>query len=687
MIAYFKEEIPFFRYIWLFIAGVGISIYLDKPVSYLLYYWITIFLLLISFLGISYLKRIFTHNYVAGFITSLLFLLSGMLFCDSNKEIYHPKHFSKIASEQLIVVIDETPKIKGDIARFVVNVNRCINKNSLTIAKGNLLLAMRFDTLQSFGLKYGDQLIIKSKFKDTEPAYNPAEFNYKRFLAYKQIYHQSFINIKETKKIATEKGNPIIHEALIFREKQVDKFRKFLKFKDSQSVASTLILGYRAELDQHILDAYSKTGTLHILSVSGMHVAIVVLLLNFIFKPLQKYKYGKPVKLFLMIALIWFYSLIAGLAPSILRAALMLSLVLIARYFSKKVNTFNVISIAGFVLLLYDPFTLMNVGFQLSFLAVLGLIYLQPKIYKLFVFDNKIIDFFWSCAAVSIAAQLATTAISLYYFHQFPVYFIISNLYMTIPAVLIMYGGIFFLLFSFWEIAMQVLGYLLNYMIDYTNKGLIIIEQIPFANITQVWFNKTEILLFYAILIILISFRHKIIYLKIALCLAILFIGIHSYCTLNHIKQHKAVFFALRKNTAVAILKGRSAVLITDLDSMEYTYRFSVKPYLDSCRIVKVKFINPHHSLEEKIYFAGNKSLKIINHKNHTFNASKTDWLLLSGDKIYNTQQLLATHNAKKIFIDGKNRDFIIKGLVSQLQNTKANISVLKRQRAVEIDL
>jgi competence protein ComEC len=687
MIAYFKEEIPFFRHIWLFITGIGISIYLDKPIPYLLFYWMALLAFLLGFLIITFKRKIFTHNHIAGFLIALLFVLSGILFCDSSKEIYHPKHFSKFPSEKLIVVIDETPKIKGDIARFVVVVKGFIHKDTVNDAQGNLLLAMRIDTFQKFDYAYGDQLIIQSKFKETEPPYNPAEFNYKRFLACKQIYHQSFINVKETRKIASGKGNPIIDAALNFREKQVEKFRKYLKFKDSQSVASTLILGYRAELDQHILDAYSKTGTLHILSVSGMHVAIVVILLNWIFGRLDNYRYGKPLKLFLMISLIWFYSLITGLAPSILRAALMLTLVLIAGYRSKKINSFNIIAVAAFILLLYNPFMLMDVGFQLSFLAVLGLIYLQPKIYKLFVFDNKIIDFFWSCAAVSIAAQLATTAISLYYFHQFPVYFILSNLYMTIPAILIMYGGIFFLLLSFSDTVMQVLGFLLNYIIDYTNKGLIIIEQIPFANITQVWLGKSEILLFYATLIILISFRNEKHYLKVAMGLAILFIGIHSYSTLNHIKQHKAIFFSLRKNTAVAILKGRSSVLITDLEASDYTYRFSVKPYLDSCRISDIKFINPHQSLDEKIYFTGHKSLKIINHKNHTFNQSKTDWLLLSGDKIYNMPQLLETNEARNIFIDGRNRDFIIEGLKAQLQNTTANVAVLKRQKAVEIDL
>src|SRR5690606_30971285 len=333
-------------------------------------------------------------------------------------------------SKNLVVTINETPRLKGDIARFIVNVNSAISKDNNFSTKGKLLLAMRFDTTQIFDLKYGDQLVIKSKFTETEPPYNPAEFNYKRYLTYHNIHHQSFIHLQQTKRTASKKGNPIIGFALDFREQQVEKFRKYLDYKDAQAVASTLILGYRAEIDQQIIDTYSKTGTLHILSVSGMHVAIVVLLIDFLLGFLNRYKHGKLVKLLLMLGLIWFYSLITGLAPSILRAALMLSFVLIGRYKRVKTNTFNIIALAAIIILLNNPLSIMDVGFQLSFLAVLGLIYIYPKIYSIYHAKYKLIDICWQCVSVSIAAQIATTPLSIYYFHQFPVYFMFSNVYM-----------------------------------------------------------------------------------------------------------------------------------------------------------------------------------------------------------------------------------------------------------------
>ncbi|RRN76693.1 ComEC/Rec2 family competence protein, partial [Pseudoxanthomonas sp. SGD-10] len=449
------------------------------------------------------------------------------------------------------------------------------------------------------------------------------------FLAFKQVYHQSFINIRETKKQGKNKGNPLIALALDFREAQVQKFKQYIPYKNSQSVASTLILGYRAELDQQIIDAYQKTGTLHILSVSGMHVAIVVLLLNCIFKPLDKYRYGKTAKLISMLLLIWFYSVITGLAPSILRAALMLSFMLVAKRLSAKANIYNVVAISAFIILLIDPFSLMDIGFQLSFLAVLGLVYIHPKIYNLYRPKYKLLDLAWQCASISIAAQIATTPISLFYFHQFPIYFIVSNLFMALPAAIIMYVGIAFLCFFFYPPLMEVLGYILNHLIDLTNIGLIYIEHFPYATLSNIWFSKTEILLLYAALFSLFFIRE---FTKRAIWLSIFmlsFVSINSYNFFNHVKQHKTTFFSLRKNTAVAYISGRNALLITDLESSEYTYRFSVKPFLDSCRIVNIKHINPHEQEGEKLYHFANKKLRIINHKQDQFSSVPSDWILL----------------------------------------------------------
>ena len=688
MVAYFKTEVPFLRLSLFFMVGLAFSITFNLKSNFAwLIAWGIIFTIVIILSILYKRQKIYLNTYWAGLLLHIILFISGIIFCNQRKEINNNNHFSKNLAQQFIAVILEEPKLKGDVARFIVEIKSNIVDQKIIKTTGKLLLAIRVDTTKPVNLNYGDLLVIKAKYNDTEPAYNPSEFNYKRHLSYQQIYHQSFINQKQVIKIGADYGNFIKAFALKFREQQVKKFKTYLPYKDAQSVASTLILGYRSDLSQDILNAYSKTGTMHVLSVSGMHVAIVVILLSFVLSFMDKTKKGRIIKAIIMIVLIWFYALISGLDPSVNRAAIMLTFILAAKARAHKVNIFNVIAISAFILLLINPFNITNVGFQLSFIAVAGLIYLQPKIYSLYDPQNKIIQIIWSCISVSIAAQLATTPISLYYFHQFPLYFIASNLFITIPAALIMYLGIAFLFCSPLPSLIKFLGFLLNDLINFTNNGLLAIEEFKFASISQIWMNSLEILLFYNILTLFLLSFTKPKYLKFALLCTGIFVLNMAYQHYEHGQQKQVMFFSLRKNTAVALIKGNNAILLTDLDSNEFTYLFSVKPYLDSCKINYIQFINPHLSKDEKIFHFENYRLKIINHQKNEFTKSKGDWLLLCGDRNYNASKVLEKNQFSRILVDGKNRDFVIKGLKEQLFIKKIKTDVLKKAYAVEIKL
>ncbi len=687
MIAYYKTEVPFLRLLLFFISGISISIIFNLlPQNIWLVIWASLFITLISFAIRFKNQKVYLHSHFMGILIYLQMMISGIILCNQNKQIYWKSHFSNHPADELIITIDEEPRIKGDIARFNANVIGNISDGVFKPTKGKLLLAMRFDTTKTLNLNYGDELLIKAKYKATEQPYNPAEFNYKRYLSFKQIYHQTFINQKQTAKIDSNKCNPIKAFALKFRSQQVEKFKIFLPDKEAQAVASTLILGYRTDLSKDILDAYSKTGTMHVLSVSGMHVAIVVLLLDFLLSFMNKHTKWRIIKYILMIVLVWFYSLLAGLAPSIERSAIMITFILVAKAFNRKINIFNVIAIAALIILIENPFSVTDVGFQLSFIAVCGLIYLQPKISIIYQPQNKILQFCWSCISISIAAQLSTAPISLFYFHQFPVYFIISNLFITLPSILMMYVGISFLILSFVNPLAKLLGFILNEIIIFTNKGLIVIEQINYANITQIWMSLSEIILFYLILILTLKSIKEKRNLKFAMITFCLLTISKTYHHFQSLKQKQATFFSLRKNTAVAFINGRNAFLISDLNPNEYTYLFSVKPYLDSCQVNQIQFYNPHENKNEKLFTFDGRRLKIIHQEEEKNNSlDKVDWLMLSGDQIYDLTTILNQNKYDELFIDGKNRDFVIKNMEKQLIKHNLNTHVLKRNFAVEL--
>ncbi|HTN18898.1 MAG TPA: ComEC/Rec2 family competence protein [Pelobium sp.] len=685
MSVYYKTEIPFLRLVLCFIIGISISITQNLAPDFITEFIFYCLCGLAVFSAVFYqrfqlyLKRDFT-----GLLIYFTMLMAGLVITNQRKEIYYPNHFSKHEAKELIAVVNESPKIKGDIARFTVKIEGNIDNENITSSIGKLLVALRFDSTKTLNLKYGDLIILKAKYQETEPSYNFAEFNYRRYLALQNIYHQTFINQKQIAVIGANKGNPIIAFALKFTDQQVAKINRYLTDKDAKAVASTLVLGYRQTLDKDLLLTYSNTGTMHVLSVSGMHVAIVAGFLNLLLGFMDRKKKLKIIKTLIIISLVWFYALVTGLAPSITRSAIMISFVLIARAKSRPVNIFNVLGFSAFIILLYDPFSLMNVGFQLSYIAVGGLIYLYPKVNLWYQPENKIIKSIWSVMAVSISAQVATAPFSLFYFHQFPVYFILSNVFIVIPATLIMCNGFIFLFIASIFPQVKILAIALENLILFNNGGLKFIEEIPHANVTQVWLSKYEIIFCYCVIISIVFSLKHVRFLRISLAfLAILIISI-TLRGFQHVKQKNVTFFTLRKNTAVAFVKGKSAVLLTDLTPDDFTYLFSVKPYLDSCQVNNIQFVNPHLLPGEKTYRFEGKSLKLIDQTGFTKTAAKEDWLLLSANRIINLAPIAATNNFNALLIDGKNRDFVIEKLKSQAADLGLPVKTLKREFAVE---
>jgi competence protein ComEC len=520
-------------------------------------------LALCAFINTFY-KKLKAWNYKKsiGTLYYLLYFTTGIFVSLFHTHFLHSNYFAKKQYNQLKVYVNDEPQQTDDILRFeVVVTNGYLNQKPENYS-GNLMIALKLDSLSPIKLKYGDELLITAEYLPVEPPYNPAEFDFKAWLAAKNIYHQTFIRQEQLIKLGDDKGNPIIKYALEVRKRQVDIYRKLIKDDEAFAVASTLILGYRADLSKETLAAYSKTGTIHALSVSGMHVGIIYIMLNWLLGFLERKHWGRLLKTILTCMLVWYYSLITGFSPSVLRSAIMLSVFVLAKHYKRGTNNYNVVSFAAIDLLIIDPFVIWDVGFQLSFLAVVGLIYYQPKIYKWLYVRNKWLDKAWSLIAMSLAAQLATLPLSIYYFHQFPVYFIFSNLFISIPIIFLMYGGLALLLTKW-----QLLAYAFEQLIIFTNKGLRWISELPYAGITEIWLNKWQLLLFCLFMIFLtiglVHYKKKYIYGGLATLLVIQFS--FAYQKIIAAKQEELVLFSLRKNFAAAFINGNESILFTDL--------------------------------------------------------------------------------------------------------------------------
>ncbi|SMC85564.1 competence protein ComEC [Pedobacter africanus] len=552
-------------------------------------------LLLLLFVLIFQRGRFISHQYKrkAGLLLHCFFYLYGCLSSTLYNHKFNTDYYVFKKYKFLKLEIIEEPKMKPNIIWLegMVTNGYHLDSSGQVIserASGKIRVALQLDSLIPISLEYGDQLIIPAAFIATDAPGSSAEFDFKSWLASRNIYHQTFLKQTDLVKLYNNNAHPLIRYALKLREKQVAFYRKIIKNEEAVSLAATLILGYRSDLSPGTLNIYSKTGTIHALSVSGMHVGLIYLVLNWLLFFFNSNRTLKYIKTLLIITLIWAYSLLTGFSPAVLRSAIMLSVFVIARLFNKRANSYNVIAFAAFCLLLYNPFLIWDIGFQLSFLAVFGLMYLQPRIYAWLAFKNPLLDKTWAAITMSAAAQLATYPLSIYYFHQFPLCFLISNLFIMIPVTLILYIGIITLLFK-----IECLGPLLEALITFTNTGLNKIASLPFSGISGIWIAKTELLLLYAaITCFVIAMQH---YQKRMLFVSIFaffcFQCLGSYHKLKAAQQKKTITFKLKHNYAIAWISAHSVILYTDLDPDSKSFNYVIKPVLDQHQIERVIFL------------------------------------------------------------------------------------------------
>ncbi|SHG35197.1 ComEC/Rec2 family competence protein [Pedobacter caeni] len=584
--------------------ALGISFFYGfKPVPGIL---LLTSLNLLLFIGLAFINfrykeiKAYRFKVFTGSILQLLLFFFGGLSCISYTQSLKSDHFSKTSSSYLKIRIIEEPQYKNGICRFKAQVMLSYQISADSgqqgvyllpkPASGAIMVAIKTPVKTILTLYYGEVLIIPSLFSEVSPPHLSSEFDYKAWLATQNINHQTFLYPQQYLKIKGNKGNPILTFALRLRQQQLKRYAKLIKNKEAIALASTLILGYRTDLSKDTLDVYAKTGTIHALSVSGMHVGLIYMVLNHLLSFLNSGKRGKLIKLILILPAIWFYALLTGFSPSVLRSVLMLSVFLIAKSWSRPANSYNIVAFSAFCILVYQPFLLWDVGFQLSFLAVSGLVYLQPKIQQSWPIENKWLYKLWGVIAMSLAAQVFTFPSSVYYFHQFPLYFLLSNVFILIPIALLMYLGIIILFPGF-----DFLASLFEWLIHFTNQGLRWISQLPFSSLSGIWISKIEfILLCLALIFLVIAIVHhqkKAFF--ISLTVLILLQGFLSHDQIRTYHQRKIITFKIPKQQAIAYIFSNRATVYTTLTKQDKAFIYFIRPALDQYQVKSIKLVPP----------------------------------------------------------------------------------------------
>lgn len=277
---------------------------------------------------------------------------------------------------------------------------------------------------------------------------------------------------------------------------------------EESALAKALILGEKSELPDELREAYASAGAMHVLAVSGLHVGIVYLILFYLLKPLREYPRRRWIFLLISMSGIWFYATLTGLSPSVSRAALMFSMFSIGQIMVRSANSWNVVFFTAFALLISDTRMLFSPGFQLSFSAVIGILMCYRPMRKWWLPRHRLVAYFYDIVLVSIAATLFTTPLAIYYFGQFPIYFLLTNLFVIPAAFILLSFGLVFLVAAHFEIwTIWVAGFYKT-MLWALNQAIYFIHHLPGSTV-PVGAALHDVLLGYLLIVAMIGFlRH-----------------------------------------------------------------------------------------------------------------------------------------------------------------------------------
>lgn len=475
-------------------------------------------------------------------------------------------HYSK-GKSLCILRIDDQPMLREHGFRCPATIIKISDNDTLAL-QNEQLMAWFADSSGNVP-SAGSLVIADVSLSLVEPPINKGEFDYKAYLKRNGIVRQGYIKSWKLVDSVPAVTNGLMPLLMQLRHNMSLCFKQAGLTGDRLGVASALVLGDRNFLSADIQGAYSRSGVMHILAVSGMHVAMLYGFLLVLLGFMSKSSTGSMLQSVIILIVVWAYSCLTGLSPSVLRSAVMFTFILVGKMNDRNSESINSLATSAVFLLLINSNLIFDIGFQLSYLAVAGIIVFYSSIYKLYYTKNKVLNFFWKMVAVSIAAQLTTTPLALYYFHQFPNLFILANLVAIPLSNMVMLAALVLLLFSFWHWASYYIAIVLGYSLDLLNGSVRFIEQLPGSVSQHIWLTQIGLVLLYALLMCgaMYYFSRKRFWLFSFLFLLIFVCFERSYVQLDRKLNNEVVYFSVKNEVVTAFSVNGYNYLITSLDS------------------------------------------------------------------------------------------------------------------------
>lgn len=659
----FWKKSPSVRLLLPFAMGIIMQWYLQLPFVALLpaLACFALAFFLFSFLPAAYKFKL---NFFQGLLVQLILVVFGMIVT-WNKDVRHHSnwygHFYKEGDFVIATIkeplVEKTKSFKAD-----AYIETIIHNDTAVGGEGKLLLYFSKDAAAP-DLQYGSQVIFNKKMIAVKNSGNPGAFNYQRYAAFQQTFHNVFLKAGDWKKLSTTSTNRFWQFLFAAKTKILLALQtNITNGKDELGIAEALLIGYTNDLDKDLVQAYSNTGVVHIIAISGMHLGLIYGLLIWVFARMPLVKKSKATQAILILTCLWLFSLLTGGSASVIRSAVMFSFITMGRMFFKEAPIYNSLAASAFVMLCVNPYYLWDVGFQLSYLAVVGIVAFQKPIYNLFYFKNKIIDGVWKAAALTTAAQSLTFPVCIYYFHQFPVLFLFANLIAVPLSTGILYASIFLIAFAWMPGLAAFTGKIIGWALWGMNQFIAWTNKIPFATWDKIPANIFTTWLLYAAVIFtavwLIEKNKKALW--YALVCSAAFVSAHAVINWQIKNQQKLIVYNVPQKQAIDFIQGNQYCFIGDSVLLEdgLLQNFHLKPGRIALQLTKR--VEQMDAVFDKngFYSFANKKIAVID-DNISFepveNKINVDYIVISKNPKVYIPQLVKTFNCSKFIFDASN--------------------------------
>lgn len=468
-------------------------------------------MMILGFLLVSFLFFLsYSARYFYGFLGVLgafvFFMGCGVLLC-FKKDIRNDSNwfglFSNEKSFYKVKIIDE-PQDGNKTIRTRAAVEQVWVDGKWINTRGNCLLYFLKKDSSYFksGIiptpTKGTEIIINAKAIEISNDSSNKGFNQKRYWLAEKTTHRFFLRYYHWGN--SNSNLPKASGLDSLRGKILTALRSGIKNKNAIGLAEALLIGYRNDLDKEIIKDYTNTGVVHIIAISGLHIGLIYTILLLLLKPIEKIKSLKWTVVPIALTIIWIFSLLAGASPSVLRSAVLFTCIGVGKMVNRKSISINTMALSAVLLMLHNPFWLWDLGFQLSYSAVLSILLFHKPIFNTIEISKNWLNYIWDSISLTLSAQILTTPISLYWFHQFPVYFLVSNLIAVPISGIILTLELAICVLYKWSWAIRVLGRITEFLILALNKYISIVGKLPGALIQGINIRFVQVVLFYGLI-------------------------------------------------------------------------------------------------------------------------------------------------------------------------------------------